>query len=400
MRSTTQRRATAALVATGMGAALLAAGVSSPAEAATGELRYACQWKGGTEELVATMSADAPSEAFYSSASGTGGFSMTLATDASLPARIAGDLWADGGRTVAGRIAEPYTVSDGRDPRGPSLPVASSIAPVSLGDQSTPTSVALRDQTARFGEVRFEPGYLSFRAREALELRLSVTKEGGAVEQVTIPCTRLTAPGTWPEINRVAWVAPTATAVEAPEQVEFGEDVSVVPSVTPVRGTAAGTLTVSSGAASSAVTVAGKTVPVATLTGLTAGSHALRATFVPQDTTFYRGSTATAPVVQVSKAASRVETRVLSREAGKRAVLRVVVRGVHDTISTGDVRVTLRPVGRAGKRVKVRTLDRSGSDVVRFAKLDRGRYKVVVKYRGDANHLMSSTTKTFRAKRS
>lgn len=384
------------MVATGMGVALLAAAVVSPADAATNELRYACDWKGGTEEMTATMSADAPAEAFYSSASGTGGLSMTLATDAVLPAQIAADLWADGGRTVAGRIAEPYTVSDGRDERGPSLPVASSITPVSLGDQTTPTGVAFRDQTSSFGEVRFEPGYLSFRAREALELRLSVTREGGAVEAVLIPCTRLTAPGTWPEINRVAWVSPTATAVKVPEQVEFGEDVAVVPSVTPVRGTATGTLSVSTGTATSAVAVAGKTVPVATLSGLTAGSHELRATFVPEDATFYRGSAATVPVVRVAKAAAGVRTRVLSRVAGKRAALRVRVRGVHDTVATGDVRVTLRPVGRAGKKVRTRTLDRSGSNVVRFATLSRGRYKVVVKYRGDANHLAAQMAKTFR----
>lgn len=387
------------MAATGMGVALLAAGASSPAEAATGELRYACEWKGGTEELTATMSADAPAEAFYSTSSGTGGFTMALATDAVLPARIAGDLWADGGRTVSGRIAEPYTVSDGLDPRGPSLPVASSITPVSLGDQTTPTGVAFRDQTSRFGEVRSQPGYLSFKAREALELQLTVTMEGGADESVVITCTRVTAPGTWPEIHRVAWVAPTATAVDVlTEEVEFGEVVSVSPTVTPVRGTATGTLTVSAGNASTDVSVAGKTVPVATLTGLTAGSHPLRAAFVPKDATFYRGSTATVPVVQVAKAAARVQARVLSREPGKRAVMRVRVRGVHDTVSTGDVRVTLRPVGRAGKKVKSRTLDRTGSDVVRFAKVSRGRYKVVVKYRGDANHLAAKITKTFRVK--
>src|SRR5690349_21650572 len=82
MRISTRRRTTAAMVATGMGVALFAAGASSPAEAATGELRYACEWKGGTEELVARMSADAPAEAFYSTPSGTGGFTMALATDA------------------------------------------------------------------------------------------------------------------------------------------------------------------------------------------------------------------------------------------------------------------------------------------------------------------------------
>ena len=397
MTNTTHRRATATLIATGLGAALLAAGSPGPATAATGELRYACAWNGGTEEMVARMSAEAPAEAFYSSASGPGGFTMTVATDAFVPAAIASDLWADGGRTVSGRITDLFTVTDGSDERGATMPVTSSWASVPLGDQAVPTSVGFRSETYPFGQVRSEPGYLSFRVREALELLLTVTKEGGATESLRIPCTRVTATGTWPEINRVAWVAPTATEVAVSEEVEFGEDLVVSPDVTPARGTATGTLTVSAGAAVSQVAIAGK-APVVALGGLTAGSHALSATFVPSDTRFYRGSTTAVPVVTVAKAAVEVRTRVLTRDAGKRTALRVRVRGAHGTVSTGQVRVTVRPVGGDGKQVKVRALGRSGSSVLRFAGLGPGRYRVAVSYRGDANHRRAVASRTFRVR--
>lgn len=401
MQVGTGARTTAALVATGLGAALLAvspAGSATAASEVTGELRYSCAWGGSTEELTARMTSDAPAEAFYSQGPVVGGLSMTLTTDAVLPARIASDLYAEGGRSLTGRLADPFTVSDGRDERGATLPVASALTPVSLGDQAMPSGVSLQDRTVSFGEVRDQPGYLFFRVRESMDLRLTVTQVDGATKDVSIPCTRVSAAGAWPEVARVAWVAPTETTLEVPRTVEYGQRVRVTPTVTPARGTATGTLRVSAGRVSTDLTVDG-TARTVRVGGLPVGAYDLGAAFTPDDSRFYRGSAASVERLRVTRAPVRLRTRVRAAGAGRaRDVLRVRVRGVHGTVPSGTVRVTRRSGSGRILSIQRRPL-RRGAVHVRVGHARPGAARVRVTYLGDREHRRGHQVQRLRSRR-
>ena len=76
----------------------------------------------------------------------------------------------------------------------------------------------------------------------------------------------------------------------------------------------------------------------------------------------------------------------------------VKAKGVFDTVPTGKVRIKVKRIGKPGKWVRVRTLD-DGSARAGFGRLKKGRYRVVVVYRGDANHRYLKKTKQFRVTR-
>jgi len=66
---------------------------------------------------------------------------------------------------------------------------------------------------------------------------------------------------------------------------------------------------------------------------------------------------------------------------------------------TGKVKLILRKVGNLGfLKAKSGTLAK-GARTFNLGRLGRGRYKVVVKYLGDSNHLRSKTVKRFRVRR-
>lgn len=66
---------------------------------------------------------------------------------------------------------------------------------------------------------------------------------------------------------------------------------------------------------------------------------------------------------------------------------------------TGKVKLVLRKVGNKGFHKVRRGSLTKGSRTFSLGKLGKGKYKVVTKYRGDANHLRSRTVKRFRVRR-
>ncbi|UUZ58433.1 hypothetical protein [Nocardioides sp. B-3] len=66
---------------------------------------------------------------------------------------------------------------------------------------------------------------------------------------------------------------------------------------------------------------------------------------------------------------------------------------------TGKVKLVLRKVGNKGfHKVKRGSLTK-GSRTFNLGRPGKGKYKVVVKYAGDTNHLKSKTVKRFRVRR-
>lgn len=126
------------------------------------------------------------------------------------------------------------------------------------------------------------------------------------------------------------------------------------------------------------------------------GQHTVTATFVPADALQQQGS-ASAPLPwAVAQARTRLQARVVGKGLRIPTYVAVTASGDFGTTPQGEVRVGLR---RAGRRVGSATEALAGSVLrVSFGRLPRGRYRAVVRYRGDASHLPAKRVLRFRVR--
>ena len=135
-----------------------------------------------------------------------------------------------------------------------------------------------------------------------------------------------------------------------------------------------------------------------TFGGLGAGTHEVSATFVPRDPAQQDGSTSPPTVVTVARAGTKPQVRVSGTRPNRVARLRARVRATYGTTPTGRVSITLRKRGSAGQRTR-RVVLEDGTARLELGRLATGRYRVVVRYLGDADHLASRQGATFRVRR-
>lgn len=377
-----------------MGASVLAAAAPSQA-APTSPIDYSCKVGDTTFTMPATWDSDAAAEAFYGS---TPGFTMGLTMDGTLPAPVAKELHDAGGRSFAGRLDAAdngVTVHEAADKPGPLLSVEQNIASTSLGDQSAATAVPFKVASVRFGTGRTTPGRLTYKAASFTAL-LKVTQADASVKDVSVACK---LPGEAPVIDAVEWIASTTTAFSLSETMaEYGEGVAVRPTVTPAAGTAAGTLTVSTGGVDSKVAVNGA-APTVNLRDLPVGTYQVGAKFDPTDAVYFRGSTAAPTTLKVVKARSRMAVTMRGKTPRRATRTRVDVSGIHGTSPTGKVKFVLRSVwAPATKKFRGKVLS-GGDTVAHFGRLATGRYKLTITYRGDNEHLRSVQVRTFNVTR-
>lgn len=138
---------------------------------------------------------------------------------------------------------------------------------------------------------------------------------------------------------------------------------------------------------------------VASLTLLPArtGSHHVTATFVPADATQSTGSTSPAQTWTVVRARTTMGVPISGKRRGRATRVGVEVDGAFDTVPTGKVRIRVTRIGKPGAWVKGSRLD-SGRAAVTFGRLTVGRYRVVVDYLGDADHLTRHKVKKIRVR--
>jgi hypothetical protein len=386
------RGRTASGVALALGASALVALAPTPASAATGPISYQCSAAGASFTLPLEMSSDAAPTAFYGDP-----YDMQITGRGTIAGADATTLHAAGWRSFSGQASDGVTVQENPGQPGPTLGVAKSIPETSLGDQATPTDVAFTMSTPRFTERRSSPGELTFNAG-SFTADLSVTKADGSVGPEQMVCNR--PGGDVPAITKVAWVARTQTALTLSEtEAEYGENVAVRGTVTPGAGTAIGTLAVTVGGVTSTTPVNGSVTPV-TLRDLRLGSYNVSAAFTPKDSVHYRESTTLEPTrLAVVKTRSKIKVQVLGKKARRPTRARIDVMGKHGTTASGKAKFVLRkPSDASYKKFRgVRLGD--GKAVGRFGRLDRGRYRMTITYRGDNEHLRKQVTRTFWVRR-
>lgn len=202
-----------------------------------------------------------------------------------------------------------------------------------------------------------------------------------------------------PVIDTITVVATSTTSLTLDRTASaYGQDVTATAKVTTSAGTPDGDVAFSVDGLATKAKVGKDGVATLVLPDAPTGSHSVTATFVPRDATAYDGSTSVAQAWTVAKARTRMRIPVTGRTTTAVTRVGVKAKGAFDTVPTGKVRITVKRIGKPGKWVRVRTLD-DGSARAGFGRLKKGRYRVVVVYRGDANHRYLKKTKQFRVTR-
>jgi hypothetical protein len=203
-----------------------------------------------------------------------------------------------------------------------------------------------------------------------------------------------------PVIDTINVVATSATTLVLDRTVaDFGQDVTATAKVTTSAGAPDGDVAFSlNGGTATKVRVDKDGMATLALPDPNVGGHTVAATFVPRDAASVDGSTAT-QALTVAKTRTKLRVPVTGRTTTTATRVGVKAKGAFDTVPTGKVRIKLQRIGRTAKTIKTRKLNDNGAARAGFGTLKSGRYRVVVVYRGDANHRYVKKPKIFRVKR-
>lgn len=337
----------------------------------------------------------------------------TVRLGSAVPGDIAKQAADDGAVTVS----VSGTV-DFRDSTTAGFPVATFGAVAPLGDQTTATDVPYTAGASRLWLI--EPGLREVTAASPTTTFTFRAEDGTVIgEPVTLTCAAPAAP----VIDTVRVTSASAVSVTLGDEVRgpeaqqpatfaFGQPVPVRAHVR-VLGTrtAAGWVDFTLDGVTRRVAVGADGTAATTLPGprdrsstnvVVSPSNYVRAAYVPADPQLYEESAAPLTFVPLAIAGTEPRVRVSGRRTDRRARVRVRVAPEFESTPTGTVRVNLRRLGtrkhwsrtRALRVVEGRSRARVG-----FGRLSRGRYQVVVKYRGDADHHGSRTVEEFRVRR-
>lgn len=200
-------------------------------------------------------------------------------------------------------------------------------------------------------------------------------------------------------IRPAAAAVPSSTTVAlSAVQSTYGQLVSASAAVTTPTGAVEGDVVFSvDGVAFKTDLGAGGTASIV-LPRAAAGTHAVQATFLPQDLLQQDGSTSPPVSWQVAQVRTRLHVDVAGKRLRGPTAVRIRTEGVYGTTPSGRVTIVVR---RAGRTVRVARGRLEGGTGVAPLHLRPGRsragtYRVRVTYAGDADHLAVTRTERFR----
>lgn len=370
-----------AVVLTGGGLAAVAA----PANAETGAVNYTCPVAGNSYQVSVNTDTNAPAKMFV-------GDTATIAVDSDvvLPpemAKLAYDLLQ--ARSFDGTVAAKATFS------GADLTATETIPTTSLGDQSTATAVPFTAIASAVPLKATTAGDLALEAGD-VTATLNFTKQDGTTQALQVNCTKPNSKV--PAIDNVVVVSKSTTALTlTPATAGYGAPVTATAKVTTPGGTPDGDVTFVVGGVSTKVQVKDGAASLV-IDQAVVGDNAVSATFTPKDAVHYEGSSATPANLKVSKASTSTKVKITGKRVRERTSATIKVVGINKTVPTGRVKLVLRKVGNQGFHKAKSGALAKGSRGFNLGRLGKGKYKVVVKYVGDANHLKSKTVKRFRVR--
>jgi len=406
--------AAAASLAAVVAAAPAATAAGASADATTA---YTCTRAGSTPVQVAFgFEAEAPEPPATLTLFASPQF-MNMQMESTVPGEVAKAAADDGATSVDVRVRTAFSDAYPSGQATWRMSTLSTQQAVPLGDQTVATAVSI---TGRGTHQLLQPGVNDLRAGD-LAVTLTFRDSAGSVvgSPADLACATPAAP-----VSDTVWVSSVThlDLLVGTDDWDLAWDVRTfgVGQPIPVRarvganGTNVPTgwvdFTTSDGARQR-VAVSADGSAVAELAGFASrsGAHQVGAVFVPADPVFYGGGPHAHPpggtnyenpvYVGVGFVTTEPRVRVKGKDADRRTKVRVRVAPEFDSTATGKVKVNLRRLGAKKRWSATRTLGSNARAVAGFGKLPRGRYKVVVKYRGDDNHLGSRTVRTFRVRR-
>ena len=374
-----------AVVMTGGGLAAVAA----PATAATESVTYSCTAPGETPfDLSVIADSNAPAKMYV-------GDSVTpvITAVSALPGSLAQ------ARQVLGAESFDGTVVANGALNGTTVPVSQTIPNTPLGDQTTPTNVPFTASgPAPLPLKPGAPGDLVLTAGD-FDATFNFKAGDGTTVVDTIAAACKAPPGKAPVVDTIVVVSKSSTALTlSPAKAGYGAKVTATAKVTTQGGTPDGDVTFVVGGVSTKVPVKDGAASLV-IDEAVVGTHAVGATFTPKDATHYEGSSATPATLKASKAATSTRVKITGKRVRERTAAAIKVVGINKTVPTGKVKLVLRKAGNRGFHKAKRGTLAKGVRAFNLGRLGKGRYKVVVKYLGDANHLRSKTIKRFRVRR-
>jgi hypothetical protein len=374
-----------AVVMTGGGLAAVAA----PVHAATESVIYSCTTADGqTFDLSVIADSNAPARMYVGDS-----VTPTITAATALPGSLAQANQALGAESFDGTVVARGALN------GTPVLVNQTILTTPLGAQTMPTDVPF----TAFGPAPLPlkpgaPGDLVLTAGD-FDATFNFKQGDGTAVGGPLAAACKVPQGKAPIVDTIVVVSKSTTALTlSPATAGYGAPVTATAKVTTPGGTPDGDVTFVVGGVSTKVPVkAGAASLVIDQTVV--GTHAVSATFTPKDATHYEGSSATPVTLKVSKAATSTKVKITGKRARQRTTAAIKVVGINKTVPTGKVKLVLRKVGNQGFHTAKSGRLAKGARIFNLGRLGKGRYKVVVKYLGDSNHLRSKTVKRFRVRR-
>ena len=201
-------------------------------------------------------------------------------------------------------------------------------------------------------------------------------------------------------VQAVALAGPSTLSMSlSTTESVYGQSVTATATLATAPGPAQGDVVFSVDGLALRADLAASGTATAVLPAAPVGQHAVSAIFVPQLPDAQQASTSPAQAWAVAQARTRLQVRVTGKGARIPTSVRVKAAGEYGTRPTGRVRIVVR---RTGTRAATRVASRLSATALMRAELGtlrKGRYRLVVNYAGDSQHLREVHVETFSVRR-
>ena len=189
-------------------------------------------------------------------------------------------------------------------------------------------------------------------------------------------------------VPALAFVPPTSTtmSISIPESA-YGQIVTATASVSATSGVPEGDVVFSVDGVATKANLGASGVATFVLPRATVGQHPVVASFVPQFPERQEASASPTQTWSVAQVRTRLQVRVIGRGVRIPTSVRVGAAGEYGTLPTGRVSMAIRRTASGATTGRTRTLSPSAIAVADFGRLRTGRYRLVVTYAGDTQHL-------------
>lgn len=190
--------------------------------------------------------------------------------------------------------------------------------------------------------------------------------------------------------------ASSTTVTLSPAQSAYGQPVRATATVTTGSGPPEGDVVFSVDGTAIKANLGAYGTATVVLPRLLVGTHPVSATFVPQFPTSQQGSTSPTQDWVVVQVRTRLQVRVIGKGLRIPTSVQVKAAGEYGSVPTGRVTMRLRRVSSGDTTRAARRLSSTGVAQAGFGRLRTGRYRLVVTYAGDTQHLDERQVTRFR----